>query len=193
MNSIIAFLRASFLVLFVSFVVHAFPTAAQTARKIDAAKSSIRFVSKQMGVPVEGRFRKFEGTVAFDPSKPEATRASVEVELASIDLGGDEAEVEVKRPAWFDTARFPQGRFTLASLKPSGAGKYEAAGTLSLKGVSQSVVAPVTLAEAGGERTIDGQLTVKRLQFRIGEGPWSDVETVADEVLVKFHFVVPAR
>jgi len=167
--------------------------AAQTPHKIDPSKSSIRFVSKQMGVPVEGRFRKFDGTVAFDPAKPEAAKSAIEVELASIDLGGDEAETEVKRPAWFDTGRFPQGKFTLASLKPVGAGKYEATGELTLKGVSRTVVAPVTLVDSGGQRVIDGQFTLKRLQYRIGDGPWSDPETVADEVLVRFHFVVPSR
>jgi polyisoprenoid-binding protein YceI len=178
---------------FVFLLLQGISSAAQTPQKIDAAKSTIRFVSKQMGVPVEGRFRKFDGTVAFDFAKPDATKASIDVDLASIDLGGDEAETEVKRPGWFDTARFPQGKFTLTSLKPAGGGKYEAAGTLALKGISQPVVAPVTLADAGGARTIDGQFTLKRLQYRIGDGTWSDTETVADDVLVRFHFVVPSR
>jgi polyisoprenoid-binding protein YceI len=60
---------------------------AQAPQKIDPSKSFIRFVSKQMNVPVEGQFKRFQGTVAFDPAKPEATKAEFEVELASIDLG----------------------------------------------------------------------------------------------------------
>ena len=166
---------------------------AQAAQKIDASKSQIRFVSKQMGVGVEGVFRKFDGTVAFDPAKPQATKADVEVALASIDLGDAESETEVKRPLWFDTAKFPNAKFTLAALKPVGANKYEASGALSIKGTSKDVVAPVTLSDSGGQRTIEGQFTLKRLQFRIGEGQWSDTETVADDVLVRFRFVIPAR
>ena len=164
---------------------------AQSPQKVDPAKSTLRFVSKQMGVAVDGAFRKFDGTIAFDPAKPEATKADIEVELGSIDLGGDEAETEVKRAAWFDTARFPKGRFVLSSLKATTQGKYEAAGTLTIKGTSQPVVAPVTLIESAAQRTLEGQFTVKRLQFRIGDGPWSDPETVADEVLVRFRFVIP--
>ena len=34
---------------------------------------------------------------------------------------------------------------------------------------------------------------MKRLQFKIGEGPWADTDTVADEVLVRFRFVLPAN
>jgi hypothetical protein len=33
---------------------------------------------------------------------------------------------------------------------------------------------------------------VKRLQFAIGEGPWADTSTVADEVVIKFKFLVAA-
>jgi polyisoprenoid-binding protein YceI len=169
------------------------PVAAQTPQKVDASKSSIRFVSKQMGVPVEGRFRKFDATVAFDPVKPEATKADFEVELASIDLGSEEGETEVKRPLWFDTARFPKAKFTLSSLKPNGPGKYEATGALSIKGITLPVSSPVTVAEAAGSRTVDGQFPLKRLAYKIGEGHWSDTETVADEVLVRFRFVIPSR
>jgi polyisoprenoid-binding protein YceI len=165
---------------------------AQSPLKVDASKSAIRFVSKQMGVPVEGRFRKFEATVAFDPKKPEATKADFEVDLASIDLGSEEGETEVKRPLWFDTAKFPKAKFTLTSLKPAGPGKYEASGTLAIKGVTQPIMAPVSVAETAAGRVVEGQFQMKRLQFRIGEGHWSDTETVADEVLVRFRFTLPS-
>jgi polyisoprenoid-binding protein YceI len=166
---------------------------AQAPQKVDPSKSYIRFVSKQMGVPVEGRFRTVGGTVTFDPAKPEGAKADIEVALASIDLGDAESETEVKRPLWFDTARFPSARFTLSALKPAGGNKYDASGTLEMKGLSKPIAAPVALAESGGQRTIEGQFTMKRLQFRIGEGQWSDTETVADDVLVRFRFVIPAR
>ena len=61
-------------------------------QKIVADKSTIRFVTKQMNVPVEGAFRKFDASVAFDPAKPEATKAEFEVDLGSIDLGNTEGE-----------------------------------------------------------------------------------------------------
>jgi polyisoprenoid-binding protein YceI len=170
----------------------AFPAASQAPQKVDAAKSSIRFVTKQMGVPVEGRFRKFNASVAFDPKKPEATKAEFEVDLASIDLGSEEGETEVKRPLWFDTAKFPRAKFMLASLKPAGPGKYEASGALTIKGITQPIAVPVSFVESAGARTVEGQFTMKRLQFHIGEGHWSDTETVADEVLVRFRFALPS-
>ena len=169
----------------------AFPAAAQ--QKVIPAKSSIRFVTKQMNVPVEGAFKKFDATVAFDPAKPEATKAEFEVDLGSIDLGSDEGNTEAVRKAWLNVPAFPKARFVASSVKALGGGKYEAAGALTIKGTSQNVVAPFTLSEAGGMRTVEGQFTLKRLQFKIGEGPWADTDTVADEVLVRFKFALPSK
>jgi polyisoprenoid-binding protein YceI len=166
---------------------------AQSPQKIDAAKSQIRFVTKQMNVPVEGAFRRFDGTVTFDPAKPEATRAEFEVDLASIDLGNAEGETEAKRKAWLATDTFPKARFTATSVKPAGPGKFVATGQLAIKGISQEITAPFTLVEAAGVRTVEGQFPLKRLQYKIGEGPWSDTDTVADEVVVRFKFVLASK
>jgi polyisoprenoid-binding protein YceI len=164
---------------------------AQASQKIDAAKSSIRFVTRQMNVPVEGQFRKFDATVAFDPAKPQATKAEFEVDLGSIDLGNAEGETEAKRKLWLNIDAFPKAKFVATSVKQTAPGKFEAAGALTIKGTTQNVVAPFTLAEGAGSRTVEGQFPMKRLQFKVGEAQWSDTDTVADEVLVKFKFVLP--
>ena len=78
-------------------------------------------------------------------------------------------------------------------MKSLGAGKFEARGPLTIKGVSHEIVAPFTITEAAGVRTVEGQFPLKRLQFKIGEGPWSDTDTVADEVLVRFRFALPTK
>ena len=67
------------------------------ANDVQVDKSEIRFVTKQMNVPVEGAFKRFDATVSFDPAKPEATKAEFEVDLASIDLGSDEGNTEAVR------------------------------------------------------------------------------------------------
>ena len=165
--------------------------AAQAPQKIIVAKSTIRFVSKQMNVPVEGQFRKFDATVAFDPAKPQDTRAEFEVDLASIDLANEEGEAEARRKPWLDVAAFPRAKFVAASVRQVAPGRYEASGALTIKGTTRDVVAPFTLSDAGGVRTVEGQFPLRRLQFKIGEGVWSDTDTVADEVLVRFRFALP--
>ncbi|MCU0812802.1 MAG: YceI family protein, partial [Burkholderiaceae bacterium] len=90
------------LALFFALVAAATPAAAQ---QFVPAQSEIAFTSRQMGVPVDGRFRKFDAQVAFDPKKPEAGRVAFTIDLASISMGAPESEAEVVKAPWFDTAR----------------------------------------------------------------------------------------
>jgi polyisoprenoid-binding protein YceI len=165
------------------------PVSAQRITAIDPAGSEIRFVSTQMNVPVEGRFRRFTGKLDFDPARAAASRAEIEVDLNSIDTGSDEADTEVKTKGWFNIAVFPTAKFVSSSVKPAGAGRYEVAGKLTIKGKSMDVTAPVTVRQDGASTVFEGGFTLLRLQFGIGEGVWSDTETVANEVQVRFRLV----
>ena len=60
-----------------------------------AEQSSLQFASRQMGVAVDGRFRKFSVKLAFDPAKPAAATAQLELDLASVDAGSPDADGEV--------------------------------------------------------------------------------------------------
>ena len=156
---------------------------------VDYTKSEITFVSKQMNVPVEGRFRKFTAQIDFDPKKLPASKAQIDVDLASVDTGSAEADTEVAKKAWFNSSAFPTARFTSTSVRQTAPDKYEARGTLSIKGMGQDVAAPFTVKRSGEASTYEGSFTIRRLLFKIGDGIWSDTETVADEVQVKFRIV----
>lgn len=167
-----------------------FSASAAEYSKVQADKSAITFVSKQMSVPVEGAFKKFTAHVRINPAKPESGAAHMVIELASIDAGSVEANDEVKGKSWFNVAEFPKAEFVSSSVKPLGAGKFEAAGKMTIKGKSMEMRAPFTLKEDKGVLAIDGAFTLKRLDFGIGSGLWSDTSVVADEVQIKFHLIL---
>ena len=160
---------------------------AQRLTAVDLEKSTITFVSKQMSVPVEGKFGKFSVQLDFDAAKPSEGRVRVELDLASIDTGSDEANDEVKAKGWFDVKNHPAARFVSSAVKSLGASRYEVAGKLTIKGRTKDVVAPFTFKPVGQGAVFDGTFALKRLDYGIGEGVWSDTDTVADEVQVKFR------
>jgi len=157
---------------------------------VDGGKSSVTAEFKQMSVPVAAPFKKFTGSVHFDPKRPDTARAHIEIDMSSFDIGDDDYNAEVRKKEWFDSASYPVAIFQASSITPAGANRFQAAGELSLKGRTQSVVVPVTIASAGGVDIYDGAVPISRSKFRIGDPKWED--TVADEVLVKFHIVAPA-
>jgi polyisoprenoid-binding protein YceI len=160
--------------------------AAAAPLVVDASKSEITFASKQMNVPVDGRVRKFALQLDFDPKKPEAGSTRIELDVASIDAGSDEANTELVKRVWMDAAKFPKVQFASTSVKALGAGRFEVTGRMTIKGITRDVTAPFSVKPQGSAQLFEGAFVLKRLEFKIGEGPWSDTETVADEVQIRF-------
>jgi polyisoprenoid-binding protein YceI len=166
----------------------ALPAFAQ--QKLFPAQSEIAFTSRQMGVPVDGKFRTFDAQVAFDPKKPENAKIAMNVDLASASLGAPEFDAEMGKPEWFSTKQFPRATFQSTGVKPMGGNKFDVSGKLGIKGSTRDVVVPVTLTQSGGNTTATGAFVIKRLDFRIGDGDWKDTSMVANDVQVKFKLTL---
>ncbi|RZT41154.1 YceI family protein [Cupriavidus agavae] len=179
------------------FVAAALATAGLAANlawaQIDAAKSSVTAVAKQIGVPMEGKFRKFDATLDFDPARLATSSAKVEIDVASFEIGDAETTKEVKGKDWFDAGKYPKAVFQSTSIKAGAAGKYDVAGKLTIKGKTVDVTVPATYRQEGGAQVFDGVLPIKRTAFNIGDGEWKDTSVVADDVQIKFHIVTPAK
>lgn len=161
------------------------------AAKLLPAQSEIAFVSKQMGVPVEGRFTRFDAQIALDPKAPESGSVMLAIDTGSAAFGAPEVDGELPKPVWFDTAKFPQATFQSKGIKAVGGGRFEVAGTLAIKGVSRDVMVPVTVSRgAGNVATASGSFTIRRLDFRIGDGEWADPSMVANDVQVNFKLAL---
>ena len=155
--------------------------------KTDPAKSSVTATFKQMGVPVEAKFKQFSAQIDYDAAKPAASKASVDIQTASLDLGDPDYNKEVAKKEWFNTAQFPKASFVSTAIAPAGAGKLNVSGKLTIKGRSANVSFPLSVKAEGGKQVFEGQLPIKRLAFNIGEGEWKDTSMVADEVVIKFR------
>ena len=161
--------------------------------QVQADKSAINFTYKQMGVAVDGKFKKFASQLTFDPAKPAAAKATFDVELASVDTGAPEGDQEVAGKPWFNTKAFPTAKFVSGSVKPLGGNKYEVAGQLNIKGKTQEVVVPATFTAQGNTGVFDGSFTIRRADFSIGEGSWAKFDIVANDVLIKFRITANSK
>ena len=164
--------------------------SAQAQQQLVPAQSSIEFAAKQMGVPMQGHFRKFDAQLNFDPAKPESSRIRFSVDTGSATMGARETDAELPKPVWFNVAQFPQATFESSTIKALGGGKFDVAGKLTIKGTSVNVSVPVVLTQSGTTTTATGVLPIKRLAFKIGDGEWADTSMVADEVQVKFKLAL---
>ena len=169
----------------------ALAASASAQQKLVPAQSEINFTVKQMGVPLDGKFSRFDAQLAFDSRKPEAGKIEFNIDLGSAAVGDADTTRELKKPEWFNQAKFPTATFSSTGIKAVGPGKLEVAGTLNIKGNAKPIVVPVMLTPGpSGVTTAQGSFTIKRVDFKIGEGDWADVSIVANDVVVKFKLAL---
>jgi polyisoprenoid-binding protein YceI len=157
--------------------------------KLVPAQSEISFQLKQSGVPIDGKFRRFDAQLALDPKAPQDGSVTVSIDTASATVGFADSDVELPRAAWFDSTRFPRAVFRSSAITALGGGRFQAAGRLELKGTSRELVVPVTIVQSGAQSTATGEFTVRRLDYKVGDNEWSDVSLVANDVRVRFKLV----
>ena len=171
----------------------AFAAQAVEYSQVQADKSAINFTYQQMGVKMDGTFKKLGAQLNFDPAKPGAAKAVFDVELASVDAGSSEADQEVANKTWFNSKVFPTARFVSSSVKALGGNKYEVAGQLSIKGKTQDIIVPATFTAQGNSGVFDGSFSIKRGDFSIGEGSWAKFDIVANDIQIKFRITANSK
>lgn len=155
--------------------------------KVDASKSTVSATFRQMGVAVDAKFNKIAAQVDYDAAKPENSKASVEIDVASFDLGDADYNAEVRKKDWFNAAQFPKANFTSTRIRAAGPGKLDVSGRLTLKGKTADIAFPMTVKKEGAAQWFEGSVPIRRLAFGIGEGEWKDTGIVADEVIIRFR------
>ena len=159
--------------------------------QVDAAKSSVTATGKQLGVPMDIKFGKFDAAVNYNPANVAASTAKVDIDINSVDVGSKEYNDELKKKDWFNAAQYPKATFVSSAFKPGANGKVDVVGKLTIKGVTQDVTAPFTFKQEGANQIFEGALPVKRNAFKVGE--WKDTSVVADDVTIKFRVVIAKK
>lgn len=85
-----------------------------------------------------GKFNKSEGVVVLDRAARTGT-VEVTVHIQSVDFGHDEMNQHAVAPDIFDAAKYPTATFKGAFTKFDGDRPDEAAGDLTLRGVTRKV------------------------------------------------------
>ncbi len=174
----------------------------QSTVEVDVAKAGLFSLALH-----DHRFRAelWEGTVRFDPNRPQALEAVITVDAASLHehepglSASDEREVDrtARGPQLLDVATHPTVRFEAhgATLRREGdrlTGSLE--GTLMLRGRSRRVRLPVQ-ARVDGAR-LEAQGTLSFAQTAFGIRPYRralGAVAVKDEVTVRFRLRAEAR
>src|SRR4029077_4127196 len=106
-------------------------------------KSSLQFTFEQAGAASTGRFPRFGVTLDFPGADPAGGRLEVTVEVAALDTGDKDRDDTLKSDDLFAVKKFPEARFSAQQIVKTASG-YEAAGKLTIRGVTRDARVPFT-------------------------------------------------
>jgi polyisoprenoid-binding protein YceI len=156
---------------------------------LDPAKSALEYQFVQAGAQNKGKFTRYAVTVDFSADNLASSKLDVVVEMISLDTGDKERDETLKSTDMFSVAKFPQAHFTSTQISRTASG-YDAAGKLTLRGVTRDVHVPFSFRTADEQGKpagyLSGKTTLKRLDFGVGQGDWKSTEWVGNDVSVSY-------
>lgn len=154
---------------------------------VEPSRSTIAFGATFEGAEFGGVFTRYAARLFFDPDDLGNSRFDVRIDVSSADTGSGELNEGMLLPDWFDSGRYPQATFVTSQIQHSRDNRYVAVGSLEIKGISRQVRLPFSWTAEGDSATIEGEATLNRGDFRIGEGEWASGAIVGLPVKVSTH------
>jgi polyisoprenoid-binding protein YceI len=118
----------------------------RTRWQIDPDASRVTFTIRKRlfflwGLTVTGRLSAVQGTIELDDRQPTTARASVSIEVASMDTRQARRDAHLRSDTFFDVARYPTIRFESRRIEPVDAvsGLYRVTGDLTIRDLTREV------------------------------------------------------
>lgn len=128
------------------------------------------------------------GTLVYDEANPAKSSVEVTLPLANLDTHVSALDEHLKKPDFFDAAKYPVVTFKSTQVEALGGNKFKVTGDLTVHGVTKPVVLDATLNKAGMQPMLkvpavgfDATGTIKRSDFGVG----AYVPNVSDEVQIR--------
>ena len=135
--------------------------------------STLHWRTTWSGDAVDGGFKRFDGDIVFDPDQLDKSHVTIRVDTASVFSGDAQRDSTLTSADWFATSANPVATFTATRFRRIAAGRFVAAGSLLLKGITLPVPVSFTLVIKGDSATMHGTATIDRTAFKIGEGEFA--------------------
>jgi polyisoprenoid-binding protein YceI len=141
----------------------------------------VEFKIKNMGFTVDGTMNVSYLLFKQPSTDPSTWMLEGSASPATIETGIGLRDKHLKRSDYFDIDKHPLIQLQSISIKPKAKNNYEGTFTLTVKGISKTVMIPFSIVNNGNSNQLEGEFTINRLRFGIGEKS----SILSDEVKIK--------
>ncbi|HET6526182.1 YceI family protein [Sphingopyxis sp.] len=153
-----------------------------------APSGHLGFTARWNGEAVNGSFDRWRAAIRFSRDHLAESNIRVTVDLASADTGDGQRDDSLKGSDFFNVTARPNAVFTARDVRHLGGDRYEARGTLDLRGASKPATVRFTLRIDGDKARVAGTARIDRTAFGVGQGEWAATDAIAAAVDVDFSF-----
>lgn len=108
---------------------------------VDADHTTVSFKIRHLLSKTMGSFNKFEGTIEYEPGKPETWKAQGSIDVASIDTSVPQRDKHLLSADFFDAEKYPKITFKTTGVQNVKDNRATVNGTIHIHGVEK----PITL------------------------------------------------
>lgn len=129
------------LIIAVLLAVIAFPAQSWAATyDVDLDHTTVSFKVKHLFSKVQGQFKKFSGTIEYDPAKPETWAAQGTIDATTIDTNVPERDKHLRSADFFETDKYPTITFKTTKVTEATAEGAKVEGLITIHGIEKPIV-----------------------------------------------------
>ena len=117
--------------------------------KVDLDHTTVSFKIRHLFSKVQGTFNKFEGTVEYEPGKPETWKTSGTIDANSINTNVEQRDKHLKSADFFDAEKYPTIAFKSGKVTESTETSAKLEGFLTIHGVEKPVMLDLEIHGVG--------------------------------------------
>jgi polyisoprenoid-binding protein YceI len=160
-------------------------TARAATWELDAAKSKVIFQYSYKTKPYEGEFKNVKATFKIDPASPSACEFSVTIPIANLSVSNKEVVDYLLDIELFDVDQFPTATFKASKCRLQSANSFVADGALTIRNQTKPMSFPFKLEVGANGFHLTSEVTIKRLDFGVGQGYWANTAEIPNDVKIK--------
>ncbi len=149
-----------------SFVIAFMAITSKAQIKTD--QGNVTFKIKNAGIGVDGKFGAPICIVNFNSDNVGLSKFTGTIVTTSINTDNNGRDNHLRKPEYFDAAKYPTIKIESTAITIDGKGKYKATCNLTLKGITKIVTIPFTYLDNNGMFNMEGSFLINRRDFGVG-------------------------
>lgn len=163
-------------------------TRKATTYQVDKSQSKLNWTGKKVTGQHSGTINVADGKLDIENNVLKGGNFSLDTRSIAVtdikDAGGNAKLVgHLKSEDFFGVEKYPSANFVITKVTPTGSGKYDVTGNLTIKGITNPITFPATVTVAGNKVSAKADIKVDRTKYNIRYGSKSFFEGIGDKAI----------